>query len=176
MKNMSHPLLIRRLTVQDEDCFFKATKSWEASTSFHWATPNEREPFGDFVLRLSLNEKGEQLEPGFVPCTSLYGFFNDEIVGRISLRHQLTEHLLKVGGHIGYGVLPRFRRRGFATTFLNFALQESRRLHLPKVLVTCDDDNIGSIKVIEKNNGVLENKLETEAGKPLKRRYWISLE
>ena len=47
---------------------------------------------------------------------------------------------------------------------------------LTRVLLTCDDDNVGSIKTIEKNGGVLENVVDVPgAGKP-KRRYWIQLD
>jgi predicted acetyltransferase len=39
--------------------------------------------------------------------------------------------------------------------------------------MTCDDDNIGSIKTIEKCGGILENVVSgPDLPKP-KRRYWI---
>ena len=42
-----------------------------------------------------------------------------------------------------------------------------------RLLVTCDADNAGSARTIEKNGGELEDIRETELG--LTRRYWIGL-
>jgi predicted acetyltransferase len=92
-----------------------------------------------------------------------------------SIRHSLNESLLKVGGHIGYGVLPPFRKRGFAKAMLAMALPVAKNLGLQRALLTCEDGNIASIKTIEANNGVLENVITVATDQPLKRRYWIDL-
>ena len=86
----------------------------------------------------------------------------------------LNDALLRIGGHIGYVVVPEFRRQGHATAILHLALQFAHdTLGLDLVLLTCDDDNIGSIKTIEKNGGVLEDVVSgPDLGKP-KRRYWM---
>jgi predicted acetyltransferase len=34
------------------------------------------------------------------------------MVGRTPIPHVLNDHLLAIGGHIGYVVLPKFRLRG----------------------------------------------------------------
>ncbi len=72
--------------------------------------------------------------------------------------------------------MPEFRRRGLATRILAESLRiASERLGIRRALVTCDDDNVGSRRVIEKNGGVLENVLSgPDLAKP-KRRYWIDL-
>jgi predicted acetyltransferase len=82
--------------------------------------------------------------------------------------------LLRVGGHIGYVVVPEFRRQGYATTILRLALRIAYdSLGIQRVLVTCDDDNVGSIRTIENNGGVLEEVISgPDLDKP-KRRYWI---
>jgi predicted acetyltransferase len=81
-----------------------------------------------------------------------------------------------VGGHIGYVVVPEFRRLGCATTILRLSLQIAReKLGIGRILLTCDDDNIGSIRTIEKNGGILENVIRgPDLDKP-KRRYWIEV-
>mgnify|MGYP000858767385 FL=1 len=97
------------------------------------------------------------------------------LVGSCRIRHELNESLLKCGGHIGYDVRPAYRRQGVGTAILGMALEHARSLGLQKVLVTCDDDNLGSIGVIENCGGVLENKVFDEEDQKEVRRYWIAL-
>jgi predicted acetyltransferase len=109
-----------------------------------------------------------------VPSTFLCAFAGERIVGRVAIRHRLNDGLQRVGGHIGYVVVPEFRRRGYATAILRLALQFAHdRLGLDRVLVTCDDDNIGSIKTIENNGGILETVISGPDLDTPTRRYWI---
>ena len=82
----------------------------------------------------------------------------DAIVGCIELRHTLNENLATIGGHIGYSVCPKDRRKGYATKMLKLVLQEARRLGIEKVLLTCDVDNVASQKTIIQNGGILEKE------------------
>jgi predicted acetyltransferase len=92
---------------------------------------------------------------------------DSEFVGYLALRHSLTPWLLEEGGHIGYAVRPSRRREGHASRALMLALGEAARLGLEQVLVTCDEDNLGSRRTIEIAGGRYE---DTRNGK---RRYWI---
>lgn len=92
---------------------------------------------------------------------------DDTVVGRISLRHDLTPWLLEVGGHIGYAVRPSLRRQGHARTALGLMLGVAADRGLDPVLVTCDEDNLGSRRVIEANGGVLEDVRGS------KLRFWV---
>jgi predicted acetyltransferase len=132
--------------------------------------------FGRYLEVLEQCERGINLPPGHVPSTFLFAFVDNRIVGRTSIRHELNDFLARVGGHIGYVVVPEFRRRGYATEILRRSLQIAREQHgIHRVLLTCDDDNIGSIRTIEKNGGDLENVIDgSDLSKP-KRRYWIQL-
>jgi len=94
------------------------------------------------------------------------------VVGRVSVRHRLTDSLARVGGHIGYGVRPAYRRRRYATALLRAGLALAREHGIDPALVTCDDDNLGSATVIERCGGVLENVMDVADGSP-KRRYWV---
>ena len=78
------------------------------------------------------------------------------------------------GGHIGDGIRPSERRKGYATQMVGLALEECKRIGIKKVLMVCDKDNIGSAKSITKNGGILENE-QKEDGK-VEQRYWIDLE
>jgi len=123
---------------------------------------------------LAEQERGGNLTANQVPATFLFAFTGASIVGRVSIRHSLNPSLERFGGHIGYVVVPEYRRQGFGTAILRQSLQIVRqKLGLTRVLLTCDDDNLGSIRTIEKNGGVLESIVAgPDGGKP-KRRYWI---
>jgi predicted acetyltransferase len=111
-----------------------------------------------------------------VPSTFLFAFAGPRIVGRVAIRHELNDSLLRIGGHIGYAVLPVFRRRGYATEILRQSIVIAcQEFGLTRVLLTCDDDNIGSIRTIEKNGGVLENLVTGPDVTAPKRRYWIAV-
>ncbi|NHA68515.1 GNAT family N-acetyltransferase [Phycicoccus sp. CMS6Z-2] len=110
---------------------------------------------------------------GHVPCTFFWVVDDADpttYLGSLSVRHRLTPFLLEYGGHIGYSVRPSARRRHVATDALRLALPECAALGIDPVLVTCDDDNVGSARTIEANGGVLEDVRDG------KRRYWIALD
>ncbi|MCI8384759.1 MAG: GNAT family N-acetyltransferase [Clostridia bacterium] len=98
----------------------------------------------------------------------------DIFVGAVNIRHYLNDQLLLNGGHIGDGVRPSERRKGYATEMIRLALEECRKLGIDRVLMVCYKDNIGSAKSIINNGGVLENEIPAENGK-IDQRYWISL-
>lgn len=121
------------------------------------------------------DEKSDQMyEKGFVPATTYFLVDeNHKIYGSLNLRYSLNDHLLKVGGHIGYGVRPSARQKGYASMMLKQVLPICREMGLDKVLITCDQDNIGSAKTIEKCGGILENEVDDNG--TIKKRYWITL-
>ena len=98
----------------------------------------------------------------------------DRLLGAVNIRHYLNEKLLRDGGHIGDGIRPSERRKGYATELIRLALAECKTLGIDRVLITCDKDNIGSAKSIRKNGGMLENELTTSDG-DIVERYWIAL-
>jgi predicted acetyltransferase len=110
---------------------------------------------------------------GQVHATNWWIVEDATYLGAISLRHTLNDFLLDAGGHIGYGVRPTARRRGLATWALRGVLPKARQLGLTRVLLTCDDKNVGSARIIENNGGVLEDVRDTVLGRI--RRYWITL-
>ena len=98
----------------------------------------------------------------------------DRLLGAVNIRHYLSASLLQSGGHIGDGIRPSERRKGYATELVRLALDECRKLGIDRVLMTCDKDNIGSVKSIVRNGGVLENEFLNEDGE-IEQRYWITL-
>lgn len=129
--------------------------------------------FGAYINRLRQWTRGKGLPPKFVPNTFLVAVMDDEVVGRVSIRHVLNEFLMQFGGHVGYAVVPAHRRKGYAKEIMRLAIPVAARLGIKRVLLTCDDDNIGSIRVIESSGGVLENVVSQPGSEIPKRRYWI---
>lgn len=127
----------------------------------------------EYVDSVRDRRSGINLPGGWVPEHFLVADVAGVIVGRASIRHVLNEYLARVGGHIGYGVLRRYRRRGYATEILRQSLVIARAQGVDQVLVTCDDDNVGSAAVIEACGGVLESVIDVADGASKKRRYWI---
>lgn len=124
--------------------------------------------FARYVAELNAATARAAAPPGWdVPATSLWWTEGDTFLGRLVLRHRLTDELLRFGGHIGYGVRPGARRRGHATAMLHACLPYARELGIDPVLVTCDASNLPSRKVIEAGGGVLEDEQQG------KLRFWI---
>lgn len=112
-----------------------------------------------------------------VPATTYFSVRVEDntIVGTIQLRHSLTEELKKYGGHIGYGIRPSERQKGYAAQQLELILIKARQLYIPKVLISCDKDNEASRKVALKSGGILEWEGFSEEGGTEIQSYWIEV-
>jgi predicted acetyltransferase len=119
---------------------------------------------------------GRNMADGRVPATTFWALDDAaEVVGMLRLRHRLNDTLLISGGHIGYYVRPAARSMGYATEMLRLALDEARARGIERVLLTACPTNLASVRVIEKNGGILENVVpDPETGKP-HGRFWIEL-
>jgi predicted acetyltransferase len=141
------------------------TVAWIEHHAPGWEEP---EAFEAFVQAVRADAWDETPRPeAHVPCTTLWWVDGEDYLGRIAIRHALNAFLLDVGGHIGYDVRPSRRREGHASAMLRQALPWALELGIESALVTCDDDNIGSIRVIEAAGGVVEDV------RGIKRRYWV---
>jgi len=129
-------------------------------------------PWAAYREELEDHRHGRNLPVRHVPGTFLVASVGQEIVGRTSVRFTLNEFLAERGGHIGYCVLPQHRRRGYATEILRQSLIIARAAGVGRVLVTCDEDNVGSRAVIEACGGVLDSVVTLD-GKPPVLRFWI---
>jgi predicted acetyltransferase len=137
----------------------------------------------DELLRYGLREyldlirdqaKGKRLHPGFVQSLT-YWLVTDEdrVVGQSHLRPKLTKSLMHEGGHIGYFIRRCERRQGYGAAILTHTLPKAFERGIDPVLITCDTDNIGSARIIEKHGGQLENRvISRHTGKSVN-RYWI---
>lgn len=133
-----------------------------------------RNDYLDFDYYLQ-NLEIKQETNGRVPDSTFFclDVERDIFVGAVNIRHYLNDQLLFSGGHIGDGIRPSERRKGYATAMIGLALEECKKLGIKKVLMTCDKDNIGSAKSIINNGGILENEVVDDG--VIEQRYWISL-
>lgn len=134
-----------------------------------------RTDFDSFVQGLLVRAEGKNLPKGYVSETIFWLVDEGEYIGRVSIRHSLTPHLLDIGGHIGYDIRPSARCKGYGKKILELALPQAKELGIDRVLLTCDETNAGSRKIIEANDGILEDKRPNPEGGPDKLRYWIQL-
>lgn len=165
---------LQRPALWMKDAVLEFTRDWEASgeTIVPMAARLNGRTYEEWLENtLAMETKAPA---NFVTASTYFGFAQDgRLAGAIQLRHRLNDLLLQSGGHIGYGVRPSMRRRGYASAMLRAALPHAAALGLTRVMVSCDQTNVASARTIERCGGVLENEV-LEEGRRI-RRYWITL-
>ncbi len=129
--------------------------------------------FAGFVSFINSQSKGLNLLKGYVPHTIFWLVEDEKFLGTLSIRHKLTPHLKKIGGHIGYEIAKKFQGRGYGKLILKLGLKKARNLGIKKALLTCDVTNVRSKKVIEGNGGKAITPVNQGKGTPKKLRYWL---
>jgi len=133
-----------------------------------------KKPYDDWLRQLKNNSDEKTVDPKWVVSSTLFAMNGEKIIGMIDIRHTLNQYLQAYGGHIGYGVRPTERNKGYAAEILNLGLVFCRNLGLKKVMLVCHKDNHGSSKTIEKCGGTLEREFLYTDGEPFQ-VYWISI-
>jgi predicted acetyltransferase len=120
-------------------------------------------------------ETDKAYEQNFVPSTLFFLVDeNNRIYGALHIRHELNDYLFHYGGHIGYGIRPSERKRGYAAKMLSLSLPIVKEFGIKKALVTCSKENIASAKTIINNGGILENEVMEDG--EMVQRYWIDIQ
>lgn len=130
----------------------------------------------DDVLKMPNEKYAKSL--GYVPGYTYFLVRKDDnkIVGMVNIRYNLTEEMLRDAGHIGYGIRPSERGKGYAKLQLYLALKKSKELSLDKVMVACDETNEASDRTIKALGGLFERKqLELDKNRTLN-IYWINVD
>lgn len=169
-----HASVSLRLPRPDDELTVALAQTELAADDFEFVFQDPDEPWASYVDRVEKQSRGVDVPPGQVPATFLLAVVDGEIVGRVSIRHELNDYLERFGGHIGYAVRPAYRRHGYAAAILRASLDLARSLGLTRVLLICDDSNAASIRTIESCGGVLE-RIDASSGTEPTRRYWIDL-
>lgn len=138
-----------------------------------WVIEQNPHPFEQMLQFLQDHAEGKNLPENWV-ADSTYWLIDEtnRVLGVVNIRHSLSEFLLNSGGHIGYGIRPSERRKGYATNLLALSLQKAKELGIDQALVVCDEDNAGSFRTIVKNGGIADNDFVEEDGVVVK-RFWI---
>ena len=95
-----------------------------------------------------------------VPSTTYWLYVDEKPVGFGSIRHFLTDALREAGGHIGYGIAPEYRRKGYGKRMLGLLLEEASCLGIDRVLITIQLDNAASKAVALANGGVITGQTD----------------
>jgi predicted acetyltransferase len=91
-----------------------------------------------------------------VPSNTFWLIEGDTFIGAVSIRARADTHILAhFGGHVGFRIRPSMRRRGHGTRQLALALAICRGIGISLVRLSCDEDNVGSRRIIETNGGLL---------------------
>lgn len=162
-----------QLKETDEEKYKSFLEDWQTSDKRivpFSATPREND-FKELVKLWQEDETKLAVERGFVPSETWFLEDKGKLLGAINIRHYLNDHLKQIGGHIGYGVVPSERKKGYAMLMMTLIKPRLKALELEKVLLTCDLDNAGSNRVIQKSGGLLEVSREYD-GKMIN-MYWI---
>ena len=136
----------------------------------YWMDPTN---LAGYFKMTSEHAQGLGLKDDGVPSSTFWLIDKGKWVGHCNVRHGLNPRLTERGGHIGYAIHPRERGKGYGQKILELALIKARKIGLNRVLITCNEQNEASRKIIERNNGILEDRREID-GKII-RRYWIEL-
>ena len=98
----------------------------------------------------------------------------DQVVGMVNIRHELNDYLIRFGGHIGYSIRPSYRNQGYAKLQLKMALDILKDRGVQKALITCNQDNIASMKTILACGGI-EDESTIEPDGTVIKRFWIQI-
>ncbi|CAM3719414.1 GNAT family N-acetyltransferase [Marinicrinis lubricantis] len=172
---MMQQISLIKPTIRLKEAYMAFYQDWKQSGEdmVPWVISKDPVNFEEMLDYLSKNEDERYIPDGWVP-SSTYWLVADEkrVVGAVNIRHGLTEKLLHAGGHIGYGIRPSERRKGYATKLLALALEKCNELGIRRVLVVCDEHNSASRKTILNNRGVQDKDYIEEDGNVIQ-RFWI---
>ena len=97
---------------------------------------------------------------------------NHRLIETVNIRHTLNEYLRQYSGHIGYGVRPCERGKGYAGQILRLSLKFACSVGLHRLMLVCDKNNPASARTILSNGGILERESAHPNGEPIQ-IYWM---
>lgn len=101
----------------------------------------EHADFPALIARLKGYSKGQNLPLGFVPNTTFWLIKDEEIIACSHLRHRLNDELKHAGGHIGLGVRPSMRAKGFGKILILSTIDKAKQMGIRQVHIHCYESN-----------------------------------
>lgn len=145
----------------DNDLSYDLYKSFEKDENgfINSCFEMNREEYDEYVLKCYKNSLGQDLKPGYVP-DSKYVVIDDEdnYVGIVNFRHYLNDALRNGAGHIGYIIRKEYRNKGYAKKALALALEKCKDANIHEVYLSCNMDNIASLKVQLANGAIIHHQ------------------
>lgn len=136
----------------------------------------QMDTYDGWLKHLAQQSHSSTVSADWVVSTTLFAIDKaaDKLIGVVDIRHELNDFLAGYGGHIGFGVRPSERHKGYATEILYDALEVCKSIGLHKVMLACYKDNVASSKTITNNGGSLDREFPHSDGKTVQ-VYWITL-
>ena len=176
MKDLSNTIALIKPTIELKNEYLDMINDWKVNNE----KPNpgtlklDTTNFPMMIEKLDGFTRGIGLDENHVKHSTYWLVDNNRVIGAVNIRHRLNDYLLKFDGHIGGGIRPSERSKGYATLMLSLSLDITKDMGMNKVLITCNKDNIASEKTIIKNGGVFESE-EIEDNGNIVSRFWIEL-
>lgn len=152
---MGIPFLSKPLDIYKESYISSLEEFQKEGLNLKYDKSDLANDFNKFIAEINKLETNPKVENGRVKESTYWLIDNNEYIGRISIRHNLTPYLEKYDGNVGFEIRPSKRKRGYGKLILDLGIKEAEKLNLSKVFIMCKDKNISSIKIIEANKGIL---------------------
>ena len=133
--------------------------------------------YEEWLKKLENDKKGglsEEIVPGLTYF--LVREQDNKIVGMINIRLRLNERLKKSGGHIGYGIRPTERRKGYNKVNLYLGLKVLKKYGIKEAMLSCNKENLGSSKTMLALGTVKKNEFYDEKNEVIIENYIIDVE
>ena len=140
---------------------YKAEHLRHGEDKIHGSALLDALDYAEWLQRARDNADARTVLAGWAVASTFFAVreADGRIVGMADIRHSLESAFLRrYGGHIGYGVRPTERRKGYATRILRMALDYARSLSLDTAMLGCTKENAASRRTILRCGGVLERE------------------
>ena len=166
------PLELRAFRDSDESVALRGEAALATSPAPFLLDYDDSQAFSTWVGKMAAYERGDVPEDR-VRSSFLAACVDGTIVGRLSVRYELNDFLRDFGGHLGYAVLPEFRRRGYAVEILKAGIALLASHGISPVLIAIRDDNLASLGVAERCGAVFESSVINPKGERML-RLWLT--
>lgn len=153
---------LKQPNISYKDSFFKNIYDYKTNGEMDYFDIYKEalDNFELYVKKLLDHSRGENLPSGWtIPCSTFWLVnHKKEVLGIIRIRHKT----IPIHGNVGYDVPPRYRNKGYAKKLLKLSLPYAKGIGLNSLILTCEEGNAFSEKVIKSNKGVFLKNVSSE--------------